>query len=157
VVVLLVFAGASHFSFPAWLALSATFLFLSLALLFLCGICFPASFRRGIQVVADGFQVWRPLRKPSLVRYSEIKSIVAVARGDGENNDELTFCFGTPNAKLSVYDHDLYVTGVFDQLTQIPGFNQAAFDRASSHEATLRDWLFGRRFSLLSQREHRDS
>ena len=91
VLAMLVFAVGSYFAFPPVVGLAALVLFGGLAALFLCGICFPSSFRRGLKVVPGGFEVWRPLRKALLIGYEEIKAIVAVARGDGNTSDERRF------------------------------------------------------------------
>lgn len=148
VVALLVLAVGSHFAFPPAVGLGAVILFGGLAALFLCGICVPSTFRRGLQVVPGGFEVWRALRKPLLVKYEEVESIVAIARGDGNTNDELIFRVVTRTGAISVHEYDFYVTGVFDDLARLKGFNQAAFESASRHEASLRDWLVGKQFSL---------
>jgi len=157
VLALLVFAVGSHFAFPPAVGLGAIVLFGSLAALFLCGICFPSSFRRGLQVVPGGFEVCRPLHKPLLVKYEEIESIVAVARGEGDTSDELTFRVVTRAGAISINEYDFYVTGVFDDLAKLNGFNQAAFESASRHEASFHDWLVGKQFSLYVRGSRTDA
>jgi hypothetical protein len=146
---LLVFAVGSQFALPPAVGLGAGLLFGGLAALFLCGIFFPSSFRRGLQVVPGGFEVCRPLRKPLLFKYEEIESLVAVARGDGATNDELTFRVVTRTGEVSVHEYDFYVTGVLDEFAKLNGFNQAAFEAASRHDASLRDRLVGRQFRFI--------
>jgi hypothetical protein len=148
VLAMLVFAVGSYFAFPPVVGLAALVLFGGLAALFLCGICFPSSFLRGLTVVPGGFEVWRPLRKALRIRYEEIEAIAAVAHGGGDTSDELTFQVTTRTRKVSVHEYDFYVTGVFGELAQLDGFNQTAFDAASHHDASFRDWLIGKKFLL---------
>lgn len=157
VVALLVLAVGSYFAFPPVIGLGAIVLFGGLAALFLCGVFFPSSFLHGLQVVPGGFEIWRPLHKSLLIKYEEIESIVAVARGDGETNDELTFRVVTRTGAISVHEYDFYVTGVLDDLAKLNGFNQAAFDSASRHDASLRDRLVGKHFSLYVRSERTDA
>ena len=140
------FVGATANS---WLAYSLAVVIALVAAVFLLGILAPGKFKRGVCVSEDGFEVWRPLRRAIVIRYSDVVSVTAVARGDGDTNDDLIFRIGTRPATVSLEDADLFNTSVFDALRQIPGFSEASYAAARSHRATLLQALFGQRFTLL--------
>ncbi len=135
----------------SWLAYSLAVVIALVAVVFLLGILAPRKFKRGVSVSEGGFEVWRPLRRAILIRYSDVVSVTAIARGDGDTNDDLIFRVGTRRASVSLEDADLLNTCVLDGLRQIPGFSEANYAAARSHRATPLQAIFGRRFTLLDR------
>jgi len=141
-------------SADSWLAHSVVMMIALVAAVLLRGMLAPGRFRRGVCVVEGGFDVWRPLCRPILIRYDEVISVTAISLGDGDTNDDLLFQNLHAASDRLVADADLFGTSVFDGLQLIAGFSMASDAAARSHRATSLQALFGQRFALLDRRYH---
>lgn len=119
------------------------------ALLFLVALVLPDQFRRGVRAMPDGFEVWRPLRRPVVIRYGDIRGLAVVAHGCDDPGNAMVFHIITAKVRIRVPDIDLHGTSVLDHLYVLPGFSGSAYQEALNVEVTGLHWLTGRRFVLL--------
>jgi hypothetical protein len=143
------FAAVALFLWPTWVGYGASALCFSVGAVFLVSVLVPSRFVRGIRTMPNGFELWRPLRKPLAIRYAELTRVVAVSRGEGDTSDELTFIVHTQRSRASIPEYDLHSTGAFDHVAALPGFKQDVLLLAMNHEATLLQAIIGKRFTVF--------
>jgi hypothetical protein len=131
-----------------WLGYAGSAFFFSLGSVFLLAILFPHRFVKGVRETEDEFELWRPLRRTLHVRYAEVRKILAVSRGGGEVNDELTDVIQIGRSGFSIEHVDFYDSGLCARISGLPGFNEPALREATHHDATILQTFVGKKFVI---------
>lgn len=138
-------------STPLFVRISAAF-FLSLSPLFLFVIVFPNRSLRGIRMLSDGFEYCFQFTATRVIHFEEISMIEAVGIGSSDNDEkDLLLWIYTKHQRVSVFEYDLYRTGLLEKLEKLPGFNRSAISNALSFQPRWRDCLKKKRFVVFSR------
>lgn len=116
--------------------------------LFLWALVAPGRFVKGIRLVEDGFEWWRPLRSPVLVRYADITQMEAVCHGDCSGGDDMSFVFHTAVHKGELTEDDVYGTLIFRYVAELPGYMPERFQEALNHKPNWCHEVVGGKFTI---------
>jgi hypothetical protein len=148
--VLLLLRDVDGWMAAVWLLVSSTAA--AFGALFLIAAIAPDRFLLGVAPSVDGFELRRPLRSPRVIHFDEIQRIDAIAGGDGDRGDEISWRVHTRSGKVVLTQHMLHRSRLFDLLTAQLAIDRAALAAAGRHEPRGLELLWGRTFTIYEKR-----
>lgn len=109
----------------------------------------PDLFDIHLEVHDDDFAVGRTWGRKAVVRFAEVRRIVALSSIDSEGDPQTGLVFHTGDRKVSVSPRVLYGSGLLDRIRALPGFDAAAYDRHDAEANSLWRSIVPKRTELL--------
>lgn len=125
---------------------------LALAGVLLLSIPCPRFFLNGLRVDPGGFELRRPLRRPSYIDYTAITQVEAIVQRDGDMGFPFVdLIIRTATQSVRVPESFFRETPLVETLRSLNGFDAEAYDIAQHYEPFGLTEVFPKRFTVLSR------